>query len=386
MRMPSILLSTLAISLTYGIGTHLFSKRIALLAAGFQAINGHVIALAAGRVGSDHVDTLLVVLIAVGVFLAARQKTRGGVLLLCGVGLCTGLAVLTKWLVALLIPAIWLSFVYQRERAGSLMAKLMLILAVATAIGAPWQVYIWRAFPQEAAWEADYNLKHLFVPVEGHRHPPYYYFLGLRHTFGELIYIPIVWFLVFVGHRRRTAHEWPIVIWFLVPYVVFSCAATKMLGYVTVAAPAVFLMAAAFWWRLRETVGKVDYGRAQHVGTVLLLALLILLPIRHTLEHFKVWSASNPNPEWTRLLRTLEDRTRHEKVVLFNWEWPIEAMFYISHPAYSHVPTEAEIQELQTRGYRVLVYNRGEMPPNFLHDPRITILEAKQPYLSIPSN
>ena len=48
LRAPSVLLSTLGVLLTFLIGRALFSERVGLLAAGFHAVNGFLVAIAAG--------------------------------------------------------------------------------------------------------------------------------------------------------------------------------------------------------------------------------------------------------------------------------------------------------------------------------------------------
>jgi 4-amino-4-deoxy-L-arabinose transferase len=56
-RIPSIPRTSLAVYLTFLIAATLFDRDVAILAAFFQAINGLLVELAAGRVSSDHVDT-----------------------------------------------------------------------------------------------------------------------------------------------------------------------------------------------------------------------------------------------------------------------------------------------------------------------------------------
>ncbi|MEL6986722.1 MAG: glycosyltransferase family 39 protein, partial [Bacteroidota bacterium] len=68
-RIPSLVLSTLCIYLTYKISFHLFkSELISLSAAGLHAINGFIIETTAGRVTTDHVDTIFMCLVEIGVY------------------------------------------------------------------------------------------------------------------------------------------------------------------------------------------------------------------------------------------------------------------------------------------------------------------------------
>src|SRR6185295_5965846 len=67
MRLPSVLLSSAGVVLTFVIGRRLFSERVGILAAIFQAVNGLLVNLASGRRVCDHVDAALIVCVEAGV-------------------------------------------------------------------------------------------------------------------------------------------------------------------------------------------------------------------------------------------------------------------------------------------------------------------------------
>ena len=67
LRLPSLLVSTLAVAVTFLIGRRVFDARIGLLAAAFQAVNGLLVSLSSGRRVADHVDTLLLTCVELGV-------------------------------------------------------------------------------------------------------------------------------------------------------------------------------------------------------------------------------------------------------------------------------------------------------------------------------
>ena len=119
MRLPSILFSTAAVLATYAIGYLLISAPVGLVAAAFHAVHGFSVDLSAGRRATDHVDTLLIFLVEIGILLALvaasrRPRTAGAVL-----GIAVGLAYLTKSLPALLILPIWAAVRMQIERERS---------------------------------------------------------------------------------------------------------------------------------------------------------------------------------------------------------------------------------------------------------------------------
>ena len=55
-RLPSIILSTIGIWLTYKIGSALFSQKTGYIAALLFSVNGLIIEITAGRVATDHID------------------------------------------------------------------------------------------------------------------------------------------------------------------------------------------------------------------------------------------------------------------------------------------------------------------------------------------
>ena len=378
LRLPNLLHSTLAVALTFAIGRRLLGERAALLAATLHATNGYLLELAGGRTASDHVESLVVTLVAAGAYLSIEDARRPRWILAIAVGALTGLTFLTKSFVALLIPAIWIAASLQASafalggafvRAGavleagkfaqadprrSLLPRLLIILFIAIAVVLPWELYVRAAFPHEAAWEEAYNWRHFIEILEGHRHPPLYYFQRMARAFGELVYIPVVWFLVRVI-RGRLSQGWPLLVWFAIPYVIFSFAATKMPGYVAVAAPAVFLMIGAFIVSLLDLLPRLASRPALRVGAIALLVFLLALPLRTGLERMKLFGDYDRDPVWAQQLRDLGPRLEGHRYVLFGLKHPIEAMFYTGATAYSHLPSEEDIQLLRERGLEPLI-------------------------------
>lgn len=78
LRLPSVLLSTLSIFLTFWIGRFLSSsERVGLIAAFLLSINGLTIELASGRVATDHVDTFFMSLVTLSVFFILLNLKKG---------------------------------------------------------------------------------------------------------------------------------------------------------------------------------------------------------------------------------------------------------------------------------------------------------------------
>jgi hypothetical protein len=206
--------------------------------------------------------------------------------------------------------------------------------------------------------------------------------------FGELVFVPVAWFCFMLTRRGRT---WanasnaapilpapdvlaPVAIWLVVPYAIFSLAATKMTAYVMTAAPAVFLIEALFWlWLVQRPLPSTGWGRAVRWTT---LTLLIALPARYGIERLKIWPTYDANPVWARELRALPARLGAGPVVLFNLDRPIEAMFYTPFQAYPDVPALSEVAALKHDGYRVVVLDHGDLPPAASRSPALVEAEV----------
>ncbi|HEX4960681.1 MAG TPA: glycosyltransferase family 39 protein [Thermoanaerobaculia bacterium] len=359
MRLPGILLSVAAIYFTYRIGSQLYGRRAGWLAAFLHATNGYLLQLPAGRVAVDHVDNALVFCVELGIFLSVLYLETPRRLLVLAIGVAVGLAILAKWLPGLLAVPVFLALAWGRDPPRRMAANLILIGLAALAVALPWEIYTRLAFPREAAWESTYNVRHLLVPIEGLAGSPLFHCVHMARFFGELVYLPFAWFLVKLARERQPAWR-GLAVWILLPYVAFSLAATKMGGYVMIAAPALFLVEALFWLSLLDLRPQ---GRWQAGLRWALLALLLALPLRYTLERLKLSPDYDRNPPWARAMRRLPARLGPGPAVLLNVDRPIEMMFYTPYIAYAKLAIPQQVESLRRGGYRVLAFDDGHLPP-----------------------
>ena len=354
MRLPSLLLSTGAVLLTFLIGRLLFTDRVALLATGFHAVNGFLVALSSGRRVADHVDTALIFFVSLGIWTAlkSRENPRTRDLWLTGVAL--GFAGLSKSAPALLILPVafvcflpWSTFRVALTRSAT-------IAVVGLIVVAPWTIYIATTFPNEASWSSRYTLMHMSQALEVPTSSPFVFLLEQPRFFGELVWVPLV--AVIVTAFGRTQHDLRLVlVWMAIPYVTFSMMSTRLPGYVMIAAPAMFLIEAHFCIGLRRRLRQL--GRRQHrVAAMALLALLVALPARYLLEPTGAFEHRERNPEMSRELRTLSQRLGLADAVIFNIPAPIEAMFYSPYTAYNRMPTGEEVRAIRAKGISVVIY------------------------------
>ncbi|HYX26106.1 MAG TPA: glycosyltransferase family 39 protein [Thermoanaerobaculia bacterium] len=375
MRLPGLLLSTAAIYFTWRIGAHLCGRRAGLLAAFFHATNGYLLQLPGGRAPVDHVDNDLLFFVELGIFLSVLYLESGRRALVPAIGAAVGLAVLTKWLPGLLALPVFVALAWGRERPWRIALDVGVLSLAATALALPWQVYTRLAFPREAAWESAYNLRHLLVPIEGLGGSPLFYLDHMARYFGELVYLPLAWFLVKLARERQPALL-RLAVWLLLPYAAFSLAATKMAGYVMPAAPALFLVEALFWLWLLD-LDPQPWPRWRRGLRWAALALLVALPLRYTVERLKLSPGYDRNPPWVRAMRQLPSRLgpgRADRVVLLNVDRPLELMFYTPCVAYRRLATPEQIAGLRRDGYRVIAFDDGHLPPALRTIPGLEVM------------
>ncbi|MBK8417022.1 MAG: glycosyltransferase family 39 protein [Bacteroidetes bacterium] len=359
LRLPSIILTTIGIWLSFFIGSYFFNKKVGYLTAFFFSINGLIIELTGGRVATDHIDIFFLffveLAIVFSILFAQEQKAVFNIL----AGVSIGAAILSKWLPALIVVPIWLLIVMDsgKFKPKEILLQLIVLLTTCILIFLPWQLYIYKAFPVEATWEASFNFKHITEVLEERTGTFYYFIDRIRINYGELIYLPLIWFLWMSLKNIKDKKRLAISIWVLVPLLFFSIAKTKMQAYILFISPALFLMNAEFFFMLCAYKKNHNFKWLFN----LLLFLLIALPIRYMIERVKPFEQSNRSPYWSIELRKLNDRKIYNGV-LFNYDKPIEAMFYTNLTAYPNIPDRNKITDLIAEGYTVIINDDGKLP------------------------
>lgn len=147
-------------------------------------------------------------------------------------------------------------------------------------------------------------------------------------------------------------------IWFGVPILFFSFVQTKMQGYILFTSPSLFIVTSFFYYKLKEY--KCKY-KISFLLQKLILLLIIILPIRYSIERIKPLEFFKRQPEWVVDLKKINDKY-NGKTVLFNYDKPIEAMFYTNFIVYSYIPDTNKIKELIASGYNVLIKEKNDIP------------------------
>lgn len=346
LRLPSALLDLIAVLLTYLIGRRLFSERVALGAMALHAVLGNALLLVGGVHATDHVDLQLAFWVELAVYGVVRRW-------LWLVGMATGFALLTKSAPGAL-PLVLLLFSggkpwKENARAAAVAASIALVIA------APWSLYLRARWPGPTADAAQSQLSHLWTVWEEHGGAPWFHLEKLGQMHGVLALVAVAWFL-FTAARGTDAGMKLVALWWAAPFVLFSLSATKMPGYMGLAAAAVCLMTAAFV--------EAVFDRYRPWVRVLAIAVVVSALVADGRELRRLGGTAE-DAAFAAAMRALPPKT-----VVLGVRPAIQAMFFGAHAAYRDHWTAEARADVERRGYRVLTACVDvPLPPGFCAPP-----------------
>jgi len=143
-----------------------------------------------------------------------------------------------------------------------------------------------------------------------------------------------------------------------------------MQGYILFTAPALFIITGLFF----DKINELKFSGFKRVFSVIVLALLILLPFRYCVERTKMLNPNTTSTEWVNDLKKLGE-TNHGKAILFNYPRPIEAMFYTDFIAYNTIPDIESLNRIQKQGYKIYFAGSNNLPDNIRANPDYQIVD-----------
>ncbi len=241
LRLPSAVLSTLAVWLTYLIGAELLDATAGLIAAALQAFNPVILMLVNGYVFSDHVDISLLFWTEAAIYFLVRAMRSGGKTdcILCGVA--QGFAFLSKSYPALIVTLLALAAWRMKSRVSG--RRVILILLVTAAVVLPWILNVAVRFPTEFAAENAGILRHLDQNVEGWAAPwdrvLFDYWVSIFHVFYPCVLAAAILLL-----PKAARHDglWMVFVWALGVLVPNLLATSKTMSATLIGWPAMWLL------------------------------------------------------------------------------------------------------------------------------------------------
>ena len=368
-RLPSAILSTLAVWITYLIGVELLSKRAALIAATAQAFSMFVMRVTHGYLFSDVMDISLLFYCELGIYGVIRTVKTGlwRYVLLAGIG--QGLAFLSKTYPAFIVSGVALagvlapSFRLAKKEDCLLKSKhFFVLLGVTLIVAGPWMLFTAIAYPIEFNISNRVTFSHFTEDIQGWGAPWYQVLLYTRDILSSFT-IPTVLAILCTLPRLFRGKDVSICLlyaWGFGVFPPFLIATTKIPCATLMGAPALLLLLGAFVERTTHAKKDVPRWRG-HLRKCWAFYLILLF----FGEAFSAWWITNINDQSSSLPEIASYVETHlpKNAVLLTEEnnektehYSLYLMFQTSHTAYPY-HSEAAWEKISKR-----IQQRGGIP------------------------
>ncbi len=413
-RLPSLIMMTVAVYFTFRIGKLLIGEREGLFAAALFATLNYSHRLSSGLEHTDHNDIAFLFYITASIwawieYVYCQDKTK---LLKWALltGLFAGMAVLNKWLTGLLIFSGWLFYLLINKQYHTDKQKVqhfLLAAFIAVLVFLPWQIYIGIVFPAESMYEREYSSRHFFEVIEGHGGGNWYHVEILALLYGYIvpyIFIPSLIFFYSRSNNKKIAGA--LLLSIVLLYVFFTVAATKMPAFTF---PLAALFPIAFSSLAYQTFDFVYLGSGKS-GFLRLLMILVLLFLSFlnmdtkNIESQHGINSRNHKDNYFAVHRTkakqfyvsLRKRLTDKEYVIFNLPKfeATHAMFYLPFTCYEILPDYEILNNLKSKGVTVAVFKNDTLPSAIENDKDIIkltplendILKQQKIYIKAANN
>jgi 4-amino-4-deoxy-L-arabinose transferase-like glycosyltransferase len=298
-RLPSLVAGLLFVGATAFVGARLYGGA-AGLHAGF-VLGTSVLPFVYARAAAMDMLLAATVTAAMGL-IGLRLLGMAGGLALPAACVAMGLATLAKGPLGLLLPTLVAGAYIVAVREGRLLGRLLspagLLLFVLVA--APWYLLVYRAQGQAFVdvFLLDHNVQRFTSTI--HRHPgPWHYYIGLV-LLGLFPWSGLIVPAIARLRLRVSRPDLYVFAWFLLPFVFFSAAGSKLPGYILPCLPPLAILMGR---TARDLAGDDARGarRAVALVTVALAIPVGVAPFVLQRMGEPGWAATLPLAAWTLL-------------------------------------------------------------------------------------
>lgn len=378
LRIPSIILCTILVLITYRSGKLLVNRQVGYVSALLMISTIYLLELIAGRQELEHNDIAFLTYTSLSIWSLIEYRYSNKKVWIYLIGLFSGMAVLCKWLVGLLVYFAWFVLrITQKKFKFSENKDILISLFITILIFMPWQILTFLWYPAEAMSAFKYNSLHFTVAIEGHGGDFWYHFDMINKIYGKLASLLIIpAFAVFYKNGNDKKLIGSLFATAIVVYLFFSLAATKMPSFTIIVSMIVFIAFASLFDYIINYINRyVKNSNIRNlVFSVSVIAVVLLrFDVEFLQEKHTLWKDNN---QCTRMLahnkEVFKSLDLPPNTVLFNVKGRhyIEAMFYTGLPAYNFVPSFEQYQDLknQKRNIAIFTGNNIEIPDYLIND------------------
>jgi len=368
-RLPSVLFHGLLVLSVFRIGSMAADRKTGFIAALLVMHTSFLLGLISGKTGTDHNDFIFLCYITFSFWAWFEWNASSAQKWLYWIGIFAGCAILTKWLVGLLVFAAWGATMLPQLNLKNLWSSIRPLLhafAVAICIALPWQIYTFLRFPEEARHEMSYNSRHIFQALENHGGNAWYHYEQIDQIyFGQrdfLILFAIALLLFLRSQVVRKDYKIFMLSGIGIIYLFFTIVQTKMPAFTI---PVLVLINLVFAVGILEAARLFPWKRIRTTLPVLLTLLFVkaLFKPGQTLAKQGLYNDLPENAYREHLLkahRFMEKKgSDSSRRVVFGVDFSpyahISWMFFKDEIAYGFIPSPENVWQLQKDGYDVAV-------------------------------
>jgi len=390
-RLPSILLHVVGVLAIFDIGKMMLHRNFGLLAALLFSVSAFPLGLLSGRIGTDHNDSVFMIYVLLSFWAWFRMYSSADKKWVKWIGIFVGCAILTKWLVGLLIFApwgLWLAINFLQKKHVDFKAFFK-ALGISVLIVIPWQIYIFIRFPKEAKEEMAYNGRHFFEVIEGHPGDWNFHFQNAENLFFNhwltIILLLFSSLVILFGNRKS------IVMWSFMSfsaalvYVFFSIAATKMGSFISPAFPLIIVLMIFPLAFMLEKIKQLALKKFLYLNLLIIGTFVLLKPSEIPDNYGFVPNSENKiisdvmNAQWEFFEKNKWDGPKELVVNSYLRGYGgVSWQFMNGTKAISNIPSEKEIKDLKKAGYSIFCvqWQWGETIPEYvLSDSSINFIQ-----------
>ena len=396
-RLPSLLMSTLLIYFVFRIAKLLVNSKVGYFSGLILATSYYIIELSNGTFNTDHNDIAFMFYVGVSIwgwfeYEYGIRKDKWKYLIV--IGISSGLAVLVKWLVGIVVYSGWfISIVLVRERRidSKNYKGLLFSFLLTLAVFLPWQFYIFSVFPHESAYEFEYNTRHLLEVIEDHGGGMFFHFNMAEQLYGVSFLLILSLMFLFLIRLKDDFSKWFIASILFIVYIFYSIAQTKMIGFTLCIGSLLYLIFGYAVYGIREIIFKNNFKDKKFIWLNSFSFILLL-----------VWIV-NVNLQWDRMKEfhlnwrkdyhcfySIRDRNHYVlehlgfivgdegKSVLLNCRQDdiAVALFYNDlFSAISFIPGLEQYNEMKKK-HKLVVLDDGKLPEYVQESEQVKIINA----------
>ncbi len=398
LRLPSIIMSTLMIVLLFRMGKLLVNRSVGYFAAFLFATANYQLEMCSGIIPSDHNDVAFMFFVCASFWAWIEYQSSGKIYWIIIIGLFSGLAVDTKWIMGFLVFFCWLLTVIldsEKRKQWHSYKDLLKSFLIALFVSASWYVYALIRFPAEMVATFKSYSDTFFTVVENHSGGWYFHLDLLSVHYGWIV--PFVLLLCFYFFYKtlgkRNNFKILLVSWFLFVEIFYAFAQTKMPLFTIIVAPVVYLSVG------NGLLLAVEYFsmKIERFRMPILLVCIVLIGFyntgigeiegHHTNTGLMVYQREKYIHN-AAIFRDVAKKLPQKDYTIFNCKDfnAVQLMFYSGITSYDYIPDSIICSNLKKSGIKIAVFDDGRLPSYIAKDNTILKLDYKIMRDSLPVN